>query len=124
MVILENLDSFEPKKAKESLEMLLVDRKNEFKELAKGIGIPTNSVNWEHIILKFCLDFNQCFKEVMTSMEGPNDANERSHNKIHQCLTLLRQMARGKTSMIEVTHLQNLAYTIAEEFKTVYKRLS
>jgi hypothetical protein len=124
MGILENLDNFESKKAKESLEMLLVDRKNEFKELAKGIGIPTNSANWEHIILKFCLDFNQCFKEVLVTVEGPNDANENSHNKIHQCLTLLRQMARGKTNMIEVTHLQNLAYTVAEEFKTVYKRLS
>jgi len=124
MVILENLAGFEPKKAKESLEMLLVDRKNEFKELAKGTGIPTSAPNWESMILKFCLDFNQCFKEVLTTVEGPNDANEYSHNKIHQCMNLLRQMSRGKTSMIEVTHLQNLAYTIAEEFKTVYKRLS
>jgi hypothetical protein len=123
MVILENLDDFESKKAKESLEMLLVDRKNEFKELANGMGIPTNSPNWEHIILKFCLDFDQCFKEVLTTVEGPNDATESSHNKIHQCLTLLRQIGRGKTSMIEMTHLQNLAYTIAEEFKTIYKRL-
>jgi hypothetical protein len=123
MVILENLDDFESKKAKESLEMLLVDRKNEFKEIANGMGIPTNSPNWEHIILKFCLDFDQCFKEVLTTVEGPNDATESSHNKIHQCLTLLRQIGRGKTSMIEMTHLQNLAYTIAEEFKTIYKRL-
>jgi hypothetical protein len=120
--ILENLHEFEAKKAKESLNMLLIDRSNEFKELAKGMGIPTTSKNWEEIILKFCLDFNECFY-VITKPEGPNDMTEDSHNKIHQCMTLIRQIARGKTTMIEVTHLQNLAYTLAEEFKTIYKRL-
>jgi hypothetical protein len=124
MGIFEGLEGFEPAKAKESLEMLLVDRKNEFRELAKGMNIPTNSTNWEPIILKFCLDFTQCFKEVITGMDGPNDANEDTHNKIHQCVTLFRQIAHGKPSMIEVTHLQNLAYSLAEEFKTIYKRLS
>ena len=124
MAILDNLYDYSPHKARETLKMLLIDRKNEFKDLASGIGIPTSSANWEEIILKFCLDFNVCFKEVMISMEGPNDANEKSHHRIHQCLTLFRQMSRGKTSMVEVTHLQNLAYTIAEEFKTIYRRLS
>lgn len=123
MGILENLEGFEPKKAKESLDMLLIDRTNEFKELAVGMGIPTSSNNWEQIILKFCLDFNGCFY-IMTRTDGPNDMTEYSHNEIHQCLTLMRQIARGKTNMIEFTHLQNLAYTLAEEFKTIYKRLS
>lgn len=123
MTIVENLEGYEPQRAKQTLQMLLIDRKSEFKDLASGIGIPSSSPNWEQTILKFCLDFNLCFKEVMISMDGPNDANEKSHNRIHQCLTLFRQMARGKTSMNEVTHLQNLAYTIAEEFKTIYKRL-
>jgi hypothetical protein len=123
MGILENLNGFESKKAKESLDMLLIDRSNEFKELAGGMGIPTSSTSWEQIILKFCLDFNDCFY-VITRPDGPNDMTEDSHNKIHQCLTLMRQIARGKTNMIEFTHLQNLAYTLAEEFKTLYKRLS
>jgi hypothetical protein len=123
MVILEDLDGYEPKKAKESLDMLLIDRGNEFKELANSMGIPTTSKNWEQIILKFCLEFNTCFY-VITKVEGPNDATEDGHNKIHQCMNLIRQIARGKTSMIEVTHLQNVAYTLAEEFKTIYKRLS
>lgn len=123
MGILESLEEFEPTKARESLEMLLVDRRNEFKELANGMGIPLTAKNWEHIILKFCLDFNKSFK-ALTVLEGPNDATEESHNKIHQSISLLRQIARGKRSMIEVTHLQNLAYTLAEEFKTVYARLS
>ncbi len=122
MGILENLDGFEPRKASESLDMLLVDRKNEFRELASSMGIPTNAKNWEQIILQFCLEFNDCFF-MLTKVDGPNDATEDSHNKIHQCMTLLRQIARGKSSMNEVTHLQNLAYTLAEEFKTIYKRL-
>jgi hypothetical protein len=122
MGIFERLGGFEPKKARESLDMLLIDRNNEFKELAKGMGIPTTSTNWEQIILQFCLEFNDCF-QVLTQVEGANDATEDSHNKIHQCMTLIRQMARGKSSMIEITHLQNIAYTLAEEFKTIYKRL-
>jgi hypothetical protein len=122
MAILEKLEGFEAKKAKESLDLLLETRQNEFKTLANGMGIPTTAKDWEHIILRFCLEFNVCF-HMLTTVDGPNDATEDSHNKIHQCMTLLRQIARGKTSMIEITHLQNLAYTIAEEFKTVYKRL-
>lgn len=122
MGILENLDGFEPKKAGESLDLLLVTRGNEFKDLAGSMGIPTTAANWEHIILKFCLDFTECF-HAMTSVEGPNDATEESHNKIHQCMTLLRQIAHGRTNMIEFTHLQNLAYSLAEEYKTIYKRL-
>ena len=124
MGILESLNGYDPKKAKESLDMLLIDRNNEFKELASGMKIPTTSKNWEENILKFCLDFNVCFYDVITKVEGPNDATEESHNKIHQCMTLIRQLARGKTNMIEITHMQNLAYTLAEEFKSIYKRLS
>ena len=60
---------------------------------------------------------------MLTIVNGPNDSTEDSHNKIHQCMTLLRQIARGKTSMNEITHLQNLAYTITVEFKEIYKRL-
>jgi hypothetical protein len=124
MVILESLNGYDPRKAKESLDMLLIDRGNEFKELANGMKIPTTSKNWEENILKFCLDFNVCFYDVITKVEGPNDSTEDSHNKIHQCMTLIRQLARGKTNMIEITHMQNLAYTLAEEFKSIYKRLS
>ncbi|NDB33255.1 MAG: hypothetical protein EB150_03930 [Nitrososphaeria archaeon] len=123
MGILDNLRGFEPKKAKETLDMLLIDRRNEFAELASGMGIPTTATNWEHTILKFCLEFNDCFY-IITKLEGPNDDTENSHNKIHQFVTLIRQIARGKTNMIEITHLQNIAHTLAEEFKTIYKRLS
>ena len=121
MTILESLRGFDVKKSKESLDMLLTDRSNEFKELAIGIGIPTSAKNWEEIILKYCLDFHECF-HFITKIDGPNDTE--GHNQIHQCMTLIKQMARGKTSMIEITHLQNVAYTLAVEFKTIYKRLS
>ncbi len=68
------------------------------------------------------MEFNDCFT-VITGLEGPNESSEDSNTKIHQCMTLIRQIARGKTNMIEITHLQNLAYTLAEEFKAIYKRL-
>jgi hypothetical protein len=122
LVILENLAGFEAKKAEESLNLLLETRRNEFKDLAHGMGIPTTAKNWEHIILKFCLEFTECF-HAMTLVDGPNDSTSDSHNKIHQCMTLLRQIARGKSNMIEFTHMQNIAYSLAEEFKTIYKRL-
>jgi len=38
-------------------------------------------------------------------------------------LTLLRQLSKDKSSMIEVTHLLNIAYTLAKEFKAIYKRI-
>jgi hypothetical protein len=42
--------------------MLLIDRSNEFRELAKGIVYPTSGKNWELVILNFCLEFSGCFK--------------------------------------------------------------
>jgi hypothetical protein len=63
MGILENLHDFETKKARESLEMLLIDRSNEFKELAGGMGIPTTSQNWEQIILK-AEEFKTIYKRL------------------------------------------------------------
>lgn len=111
------LDNYDGKAAEKSLQMLLIDRSNEFRELAKGIGYPTTMNNWETVVLNFCLDFNDCFKTW-------SDDNESDHNKVHKCMTQMRQIARGKENMIEVTKLQNLAYDIAEEFKSVYRRLS
>ena len=111
------LDKYDAVIAKKSLEMLLIDRSNEFRELAHGMGYPTNTKDWETIILNFCLDFDDCFK-VWSDKETTSD-----HNQVHKCMTQMRQIARGKSSMVEVTKLQNLAYTLAEEFKSVYKRL-
>ena len=111
------LDNYDEVIAKKSLKMLLIDRSNEFRELAHGTGYPTNTKDWETIILNFSLDFNDCFK-AWSDKYAPSD-----HNQVHKCMTQMRQIARGKSSMVEVTKLQNLAYTLAEEFKSIYNRL-
>lgn len=111
------LDNYDEKIAQQSLQMLLIDRSNEFRELAHGIGYPITTKNWEITVLNFCLDYNDCFKAWSDKDAAPD------HTKVHKCMTQMRQIAMGKSNMIEVTKLQNLAYTIAEEFKSVYNRL-
>lgn len=111
------LDNYDPKKAQKALKMLLIDKSNEFRELAKGIGYPTNTNDWELIILNFCLDFDDCFKA------WSNKHNASDHMQVHKCNTMMRQIGLGKTNMTEVTHLQNIAYTIAEDFQAIYKRI-
>ena len=110
------LDNFDLKKAHKALKMLLIDRSNEFRTFAQGIGYPTNTENWETIILNFSLDFVECFN----AMSGED---QLEHNQIHKCMTLIRQIARGKSNMTEMTHLENTAYLIAEDFKSIYKRM-
>ena len=110
------LDDYDLKKAHKALKMLLIDRSNEFRTFAQGIGYPTNTENWEVIVLNFSLDFVECFNAM--SGENPLD-----HNQIHKCMTLMRQIARGKSNMTEMTHLENTAYLIAEDFKSIYKRI-
>ena len=110
------LDNYDLTKAHKALKMLLIDRSNEFRTLASGIGYPTNTKDWELIVLNFSLDFIECFN--IWSDEAPPD-----HNQIHKCMTQMRQLARGKSNMTEVTHLENAAYLIAEDFKSIYKRM-
>ena len=100
-----------------SLDLLLVDRNNEFRELADVIGIPKTTLGWEFIILKFCLDFRDCFV-AWSKKDG-----ELDHNTIHKSMTLIRQLAKGIKTMTELAHWENLAYTLAEEYSAVYKRL-
>lgn len=110
------LDGYDLKKAHQALKMLLIDRSNEFRILAHGIGYPTNTKDWELIVLNFCLDFIDCFN-TWSADAAPD------HHHIHKCMTQMRQMASGKSNMTEVTHLQNTAYLIAEDFKAIYKRM-
>lgn len=104
--------------SQKSLELLLNDRHNEFRELADIIGIPKTTKGWEFIILKFCLDFRDCF--VAWSQKD----NNLDHNTVHKSMTLIRQLAKGRKTMTDLAHLENLAYTLAEEFRAVYNRLS
>lgn len=112
------LAKYDSQKTVKAIRMLLTDRSNEFREVAYGIGYPTTTKGWEEFVLNFCLDFSDCFKAWSDSTIPPD------HHQIHKCMTQMRQIANGKTNMIEVTKIQNVAYTIAEEFKHIYNRIS
>ena len=120
---MSNLVSFQKEcfcglvKSDKALRMLLDDKSNEFREIAKGIGYPTDSENWELIILNFCLDFSHSFM-IWSDLGMPCD-----HNAVHKSMTQMRQLARGKTNMTEVTKLQNIAFRIAEDFKSICMRI-
>lgn len=104
-------------KAKRSLDMLLIDRSNEFHELASAIGYSTKYNNWEEFILRFCLEFDDCF-EMWSEKESDGD-----HNRIHKCMTIMRQIGHGSSNIEHVTKLQNMAYRIAKDFKVMHDRL-
>ena len=112
-------DGFDEEKIPKALDMLLIDRKNEFRELSNMILPKTlsNSVkNWEQFVLNFCLDVSEAFK----TWSGDVDLNPNSPQK---ALTILRQLSREKTSMTQLSHLLNISYDLAEEFKEIYRRL-
>ena len=103
-----------------ALQMLMIDRRNEFRELAQtilGSGSQKMSMeDMEYFVLNFCMDVNKAFK----CWSGEN---ELPLNSALQTLTIVRQLSRGKKTMNELAHLLNISYNIAEEFKVVYKRI-
>ena len=111
------IDGYNEKTVRESLDLLLRDRKNEFRELAESLKIPRTADDWEVIILKFCLDFEDCFR-IWTDVEEPNSV------KNNKCMTIMREISRGKKNLSEVIHLQNIAQTLYTEFHQIYKRIS
>ncbi|GKS66899.1 hypothetical protein YTPLAS73_04460 [Nitrosarchaeum sp.] len=111
------IDGYDERRVRETLNQLLRDRKNEFRELAESTGIPLTTDDWEVIILKFCLDFENCLK-IWTDKEEPNSI------KNTKCMTIMREIAKGKKNISEVFHIQNIAYTICTEFHQTYKRIT
>ena len=107
-------------KIKQALVMLLIDRGNEFRELSNVLlRVPKSMApisNSEQFILNFCLDVNEAFKTWSGETELLIDSPQRA-------LIILRQLSRDKTKMNELVHLLNLSYTLAEEFKEIYRRL-
>ena len=106
---------------KAALDRLLIDRRNEFRELAEAIFWNAPSTmdlvkGKEEFILNFCLDVNEAFK----SWSGETETDAASPM---MTLTILRQISHAKTSMTQVAHLLNMAYSIAKEFEEIYKRL-
>ncbi len=112
-------EGFEEAKIKQALDMLLVDRKNEFRELSIMILPKTLSEpikNWEQFVMNFCLDVNEAFK----TWSGELELNQTSPQK---ALTILRQLSMNKTAMTQLAHLLNISYDLADQFKEIYRRL-
>ncbi len=103
---------------KRSLDMLLINRRNEFQTLANMMNISESTSKWEEFILQYCLNVDEVFK-IWVGRE-----NSSRSSPDHQTLTLLRMISKKQSTMIQVTNLLNLAYSMAQEFKEIYNRFS
>ena len=107
-------------KIHEALEMLYLDRENEFRELSQtclGKKNLNEMPNWKEFILNFCLDVGDSFK-TWTGQKPPSATSPQ------KALTILRQIGNDMTSMNELTHILNISYNLSMEFKEIYKRLN
>ena len=114
-----NSEQYTEEKIRLALDMLYVDRKNEFRELALVLlnERAINSMdNWKEFVLNFSLDVEDAFHmwsgQISLSANSPQKA-----------LTILRQLAHDKTSMNQLAHLLNMSYNLSAEFKEIYRRL-
>ena len=115
-----NSAEYDPEKIQQSLDLLYVDRKNEFRELSKVLlseKAQNSMIKWREFILNFSLDVEEAFK----TWSGQSPLLAKSPQK---SLTILRQLGRGQTSMNQLTHLLNLACNLSLEFKEIYRRLN
>ncbi len=114
-----NTDEYEEEKISQVLDMLYVDRVAEFRELSLEL-LPEKALqsmpHWKEFVLNFCLDVEEAFK----TWTGQSALSVKSPQK---ALTILRQLARDKTSINQLAHLLNLSCTISIEFKEIYRRL-
>jgi len=114
-----NAQEYHPEKIQRAIDMLYVDRKNEFRELSHVLLSPkaiSLMPNWKEFVLNFSLDVEDAFK----TWSGQSPLSVNSPQK---ALTLLRQLGHDKTSMNQLAHLLNLSYTLSREFKEIYRRL-
>ena len=114
-----NSDVYDPEKIGQALEMLYIDRKNEFRELSHVLlseKALKSMPNWKEFVLNFSLDVEDAFN----TWSGQSPLVIGSPQK---ALTLLRQLGHDKTSMNQLAHLLNLSYNISCEFKEIYRRL-
>ena len=115
-----NSGEYNPEKIQQSIDMLYLDRKNEFRELSRVLlsEKALNAMpNWKEFVLNFSLDVDDAFK----TWSGQSSLALNSPQK---ALTLLRQLGHDKTSMNQLAHLLNLSYTLSREFKEIYRRLN
>ncbi len=115
-----NSSEYEEEKIQQALEILYVDRKNEFRELSQILlsekALKSMS-HWKEFVLNFSLDVEDAFK----TWSGQVDLLSSSPQK---ALTILRQLGRDKTSMNQLAHLLNMSYNLSTEFKEIYRRLN
>ena len=114
-----NTEEYSDEKIKEVLDMLYLDRKNEFRELSQVLlsEKALNAMpNWKEFVLNFSLDVEDAFK----AWSGQSPLSPSSPQK---ALTLLRQLGHDKTSMNQLAHLLNMSYNLSCEFKEIYRRL-
>ena len=110
---------YDKDKTKQALDMLIIDRKNEFHELALVLFHDPKHLamqHWEEFVLNFCLDVDESF-------QAWSGQQKLSANSPQKALTILRQLSREKTSMNQLVHLLNISYTMSKEFKEIYRRL-
>lgn len=114
-----NTSRYDEEKVEQALEMLYVDRRNEFRTLSEVLlsekaleAMP----NWREFVLNFSLDVEEAFR----TWTGDSPLVPSSPQK---ALTLLRQLGHDKNSMNELAHLLNLSFNISLEFKEIYRRL-
>jgi len=93
MIMLKNVKGLEPKSTQKALEILIVDRKEEFVELAESIGISTKKEGWEEILLSACLYFNEYLKYLIEPKSAKKTPYEE---RIHKTMTLIREMANSE----------------------------
>jgi hypothetical protein len=114
-----NSEEYSREKIHESLDMMFVDRKNQFRELSQVL-LPENTSNimptWKEFILNFSLDVESAFETW--SGESPLSANSPQ-----KALTILRQLSRDGASLNLLVHRLNMSYNLSTEFKSIYKRL-
>ncbi|MDO7696743.1 MAG: hypothetical protein MUP88_00340 [Nitrosopumilus sp.] len=114
-----NSEEYSQEKIHEALDMMFVDRKNQFRELSQVL-LPENTSNtmptWKEFILNFSLDVESAFETW--SGESP-----LSVNSPQKALTILRQLSRDGASLNLLVHRLNMSYNLSTEFKSIYKRL-
>ena len=114
-----NTPEYQEDKIQQALDMLYLDRKNEFRELSEVLlnekALKAMS-NWKEFVLNFSLDVEEAFKAWSGQIEPTTSSPQKA-------LTILRQLGHDKTSMNQLAHLLNMSYNISLEFKEIYKRL-
>ena len=115
-----NSAEYTEEKVHKALEMLYLDRENEFRELSQmclGEKNLNEMPNWKEFVLNFCLDVGDSFK-TWTGQKPPSATSPQ------KALTILRQIGNDMTTMNQLAHALNISYNLSMEFKEIYKRLN